>query len=108
MTAQGRLAFVVLAVLAVISAAWLWAEPEYTVEYPQGYRKWTHVMSYVIGPQSPAYERNGGLHNFYANDKAVEGYRTGQFPDGSILIDERNKTEEKDGVARTGDRSASA
>ena len=94
---------VAVAFLAVISVAYLWAEPDYSPEFPQGYRNWTHVMSYVIGPQSPAYERNGGLHNFYANEKALQGYRTGKFPDGSILIDERNRTEEKVGVMRTGD-----
>jgi hypothetical protein len=94
---------VLAAFLAVISAGYLWAEPNYTVEYPQGYRKWTHVLSYVIGPKSPAHEKNGGLHHFYANDKALEGYRTGKFPDGSVLVDERNKADEKDGVTRAGD-----
>jgi hypothetical protein len=95
--------FVVMAFLAVISAVHLWAEPDYTVEYPEGYRKWTHVMSTVIGPESPAYQTSGGLHNFYANEKALEGYRTGKFPDGSVLIDERNKAEESSGVTRAGD-----
>lgn len=96
---------VVVALLTVISAAFLWAaEPGYTVDYPQGYRQWTHVKSSVIGPQSPAYEKSGGLHNFYANEKALEGYRTGKFPDGSVLIDERNKAEETGGVTSTGDR----
>ncbi len=105
MTGRRRIASVVVgAFLAVILAGYLWAEPDYAVEYPQGYRDWTHVMSYVIGPQSPAYEKNGGLHNFYANEKALEGYRTGKFPDGSILIDERNKAEETSGITRTGDR----
>jgi hypothetical protein len=94
---------VLVAFVTLVSAVYLWAKPGYTVEYPQGYRKWTHVMSYVIGPQSPAYEKNGGLHHFYANDKALEGYRTGKFPDGSVLIDERNKVQEKDGVTRVGD-----
>jgi opacity protein-like surface antigen len=96
----------VAAALAVAPVALLWAASaaEYSVEYPQDYRTWTHVMSYVIGSQSPAFEKSGGLHNFYANDKALEGYRAGKFPDGSVLIDERNKAEDKDGVTRTGDR----
>jgi hypothetical protein len=89
--------------VTLISAACLRANSTYTVEYPQGYRKWTHVMSYVIGPQAPGYEKNGGLHHFYANDKAVEGYRTGKFPDGSMLVDERNKAEEKSGKTTGGD-----
>jgi hypothetical protein len=60
-------------------------------------------MSYLIGPQSPAYEKNGGLHHFYANEKALEGYRTGKFPEGSVLVDERNKAQESEGVTRVGD-----
>ena len=73
MTRRSVIAAVVVAALAVFSTADRWAEPDYAVDYPQGYRSWTHVMSYVIGPQSPAHARNGGLHNFYANEKALEG-----------------------------------
>ncbi|MGH9855905.1 MAG: cytochrome P460 family protein [Blastocatellia bacterium] len=76
----------------------------YQVEYPQGYRNWTHVISSLIGPQSPFYEQSGGFHNFYANEKAMEGYRTGKFPDGSVIVDERNKAPEQYGVTRVGDR----
>jgi cytochrome P460 len=82
----------------------LWAKPDSQVEYPQGYRNWTHVMSYLIGPQSPAYEKSGGLHHFYANERAMEGYRAGKFPDGSVIVDERNKAQENEGVTRVGDR----
>ena len=103
MTKRRITSVVLTAFLTAVSTVYLWAKPGYTVEYPQGYRKWAHVMSYVIGLQSPAYERNGGLHHFYANEKAVEGYRTGKFPDGAVLIDERNKVEEKDGVTRATD-----
>ncbi len=58
------------------------------VAYPVGYRQWTHVKSTLIGPQHPRYSSNGGLHHFYANEKAMEGYRTGKFPDGAVLIDD--------------------
>jgi ribosomal protein S18 acetylase RimI-like enzyme len=84
------------------------AKPDYQVEYPQGYRNWTRVMSSLIGPQSPAYEKSGGLHLFYANEKAMEGYRTGKFPDGSVIVDERNKAQENAGVTRVGDRIGAA
>ena len=54
--------------------------------YPEGYRQWTHVSSTYIGPQSAAFEKNGGLHHIYANKQAVEGYRTGRFPEGSVIV----------------------
>jgi hypothetical protein len=59
-----------------------------TVAYPAQYRGWTHVKSTLVGPQSPGVASNGGLHHFYANAKGVEGYRTGAFPDGAVLIDD--------------------
>jgi hypothetical protein len=59
-----------------------------TVAYPAQYRGWTHVKSTLVGPQSPGFASNGGLHHFYANAKGVEGYRTGAFPDGAVLIDD--------------------
>src|SRR5258708_7445651 len=62
------------------------AKPEDSVAYPVGYRQWTHVKSAVIGPKSPNYEKIGGFQHIYANEKGMEGYSTGHFPEGSVLI----------------------
>jgi hypothetical protein len=64
------------------------------VEYPTQYREWTHVKSTLVGPQNPGFASNGGLHHFYANEKGVEGYRTGVFPDGAVLIDDLLETKD--------------
>lgn len=74
------------------------------VPFPDGYRKWVHVKSTLIGPQSPAFERNGGIHHFYANDKALEGYGSGAFPDGSVLVDDLVEAKEAAGVTSDGTR----
>ncbi len=104
-TGRRRAIFLSLSVICIMSwSLSLRAKPDYQVEYPQGYRNWTHLMSYLIGPPSPVYEKNGGLHHFYANEKAMEGYRTGRFPDGSVIVDERNQARENEGVTRVGDR----
>jgi hypothetical protein len=50
------------------------------VPYPEGYRDWHHVKSMVIEAGHPLYASFGGLHHLYANDKAMQGYRTGKFP----------------------------
>lgn len=73
-----------LVFLAAATAA-LAAEPP-PVPYPAGYRDWHHVKSMVINPGHPLYEPFGGLHHIYANEKAVEGYRTGRFPDGAVIV----------------------
>lgn len=56
------------------------------VPYPEGYRKWTHIKTGLIGPSSPAFKSTGGFHHIYANDKAMQGFTTGNFPEGSIFV----------------------
>lgn len=56
------------------------------VPYPEGYRGWTHVKSMVINPGHPLYEAFGGIHHLYANKQAMEGYRSGRFADGSVIV----------------------
>lgn len=56
------------------------------VPYPEGYRAWKHVKSMVIEEGHPLYTSVGGIHHVYANEKALEGYRTGAFPDGAVII----------------------
>jgi hypothetical protein len=68
-----------LALLAIGAAS-----PE--VPYPEGFRQWEHVESGYVGPGSPAHPRFGGIHNIYANRKAMKGYRSGAFPAGSTIV----------------------
>ena len=79
---------VVLAVglAALGSAASAVAQEAAKVDYPTGYRDWTHVKSMVIQPGHQLYESFGGIHHIYANQSALEGYRTGSFADGSVII----------------------
>jgi hypothetical protein len=66
--------------LTVIAAASL--TPWSDVPYPVGYRRWVHVTSSLNeGATRPA-----GLHHIYANAKALQGFRTREFPDGSVLV----------------------
>jgi Cytochrome P460 len=100
-----RGAFLALAATCVMTwSLSLWAKPNDEVPYPVGYRLWTHVKTVLIGPQSPAFESFGGLHHIYANEKAMEGYRTGRFPDGSVLVFELLDTRENAGVTAEGQR----
>ena len=58
---------------------------------------WVHVKSSIIGPQHPRFAENGGIHHFYANAKAMEGYRSGKFEDGSVLVDDLLETKDAGG-----------
>jgi hypothetical protein len=55
------------------------------IPYPEGFRKWTHIKTGFLGPEHPNVQYRGFNH-VYANDKAIRGYETGVFPDGSIIV----------------------
>jgi len=69
------------------------------VPFPDGFRSWIVVKSLVVGPAHESFPNRGGLHHYYANDKAAAGYRTGTFPDGAIVVDEAVFTKEGEGRA---------
>ena len=71
--------------LAAVAAPALAADPG-PVPYPEGYRDWRHVKSMVIQEGHPLFAAFGGIHHLYANELALEGYRTGRFPDGAIIV----------------------
>jgi cytochrome P460 len=90
-----RAIFLALAVTCIVTCSLSsWAQSNDAISYPTGYRQWTHVKSTIIGPKSRAYEQIGGIQHIYANEKAMEGYRTGRFPEGSILVYDFLKTED--------------
>jgi hypothetical protein len=74
------------------------------LSYPEHFRSWAHVKSGLMGPQSPGFAAFGGLHHIYANDKAMEGYRTGHFPDGSVIVFDRLEVHEAAGSTTEGAR----
>jgi hypothetical protein len=56
------------------------------VPYPDGYRDWHHVKSMLIEEGHPLFGAFGGIHHIYANPAALSGYRSGTFPDGSVIV----------------------
>ncbi len=56
------------------------------LDYPDGFRNWHAVHSGVITSASPLFARFGGVHTIYANELAMQGYRGGPFPDGSVIV----------------------
>lgn len=56
------------------------------VPYPKDYRDWYHVKSMVIEDGHALFASFGGIHHIYANKKALEGYKSGRFPNGSVIV----------------------
>jgi hypothetical protein len=73
-----------LTLLVLTVSALAWAQSP--VAYPEGYKDWRLVKSMILLPGHPLYEAFGGLHYVYANPKAVTGYKTNHFPNGSVIV----------------------
>jgi len=72
--------------------------------YPEGYRSWVHVKTKLVGPANPNFKTNGGYHHIYANAKAMEGYGSGYFPDGAVLVFDVLDIKEQGGNTQEGNR----
>lgn len=95
----------VLLSLGVMSLSAVYAAD--SVEFPDGFRRWVHVGTGVIVPGTAPQQLKSeeGMHHVFANEKAVEGYATGDFADGSIIVYELRDTQTRNGaVIIEGDR----
>ena len=98
-----------LMLLATAVSVWsfsLWGQLDDSVPFPKAFRKWSHVKSVLVGPQSAAFATEGGIHHIYANEKALEGYDTGKFPDGSVIVYDLLETKEIAANTLEGPRAA--
>jgi hypothetical protein len=72
--------------------------------YPEGYRLWTHVKSMTIHPGHPLEDPFLGIHHIYANPQALEGYRSGRFGDGSVIVFDQLQSLTADNASSEGER----
>jgi hypothetical protein len=86
-----------LAVGLLTTVVTLFAQDTPPLPYPDGFRSWPHVKSLIVGAGHESFSKRGGIHHYYANEKAVAGYQTGVFPDGSIIVDEAVFMKDGDG-----------
>ena len=49
--------------------------------FPKGFRSWQLVRSTVVDRKARRIPKRGGIHHYYANREALEGYRTGALPE---------------------------
>ena len=56
------------------------------IDYPDGYRLWSHVKSMTIHEGHPLQDPFLGIHHVYANRRALEGLKTGRYEDGSVFV----------------------
>jgi hypothetical protein len=93
----------ITAFLAAGAVAMFWAaEP---VQFPADFRLWVHVKTVVLMPgANPQMKSEEGMHYVFANHAAAEGYATGNFADGSMIVYELREAQQKNGAIMEGDR----
>ncbi len=73
--------------ILIVGLVWMVTASDNKVDYPEGYRLWSHVKSMILQEGHPLYESFGGIHHVYANAKALEAMKAGKpYPDGSVLV----------------------
>lgn len=90
--------------IAIVAASGFTLYANEEVPYPEGYRSWMHVKSMLIEKGNPAYLHWGGFHHIYGNAKAIEGYKTGKFPNGSMIVFDVIEATSKDSLVLEGNR----
>jgi Cytochrome P460 len=75
-----------------------------SVQYPDTFRRWVHVGTGVILAGSTLPESEQGMHHIFANQKATDGYASGDFADGSVIVYELREAQQKNGVIFEGER----
>jgi len=74
------------------------------VDYPEGYRNWTHIKTMVLHAGHPLENPFKGIHHVYGNDTGVKGTRSGQFEDGAVLVFDLLDYVTKDNASTEGER----
>ena len=74
------------------------------VPYPEGYRTWAHVKSTMVGPTHKNFATLGGFQHIYANEAAMTGYRSRNFPEGSVIAFDWLELTENNGAFAEGPR----
>lgn len=93
----------VAAILTIGATSFAAAESP-PVPYPKDYRDWHHVKSMVISPGHGLYDSFGGIHHIYANKLALQGYKSGKWPDGAVIAFDLLEAKSADSTIMEGNR----
>jgi hypothetical protein len=74
------------------------------IPYPEGFRKWTHIKTTLTGFNNIPQKKFDDFHHIYANEKAMLGYYSGHFPDGSVIVFDKHSVDTSNGSIKPGIR----
>jgi hypothetical protein len=99
-----RIGIVAVSIVAVGIVAGALAAGPGPVLYPDGYRSWHHVKSMVIETGHPLADPFAGIHHVYANPAALQGLRSGKYPDGAVIAFDLLEAPAKESAVTEGPR----
>jgi len=74
------------------------------VDYPDGYRTWTHIKTMALHKGHPLENPFMGIHHVYGNEKGVKGTKSGKFDDGAVLVFDLLEYKTQGNASTEGDR----
>ena len=75
-----------------------------TVDYPDGYRTWTHIKTMALHKGHPLENPFLGIHHVYGNEQGVQGVKSGQFDNGAVLVFDLLEYDTAENASTEGDR----
>ncbi|HLG39432.1 MAG TPA: cytochrome P460 family protein [Chitinophagaceae bacterium] len=99
--------FIVLIIIFLTGTAFISGtayKKKIMIPYPEGFRKWVHIKTSLTGFNNVPQKKFDGFHLVYANEKAMRGYHTGHFPDGSIIVFDKHNVDTANGAIKPGSR----
>ncbi|MGY4398737.1 hypothetical protein ACVWZA_003947 [Sphingomonas sp. UYAg733] len=91
--------------LGCVAALTIGATEDSEVAYPDGFRGWTHVTSSYVSEGHPSFPKYSGIHHIYANKPAMIGYRSGEYPIGSVIAFDLRAPKASPGSVQSGARA---
>jgi hypothetical protein len=74
------------------------------IDYPDGYRTWTHIKTMTLHKGHPLENPFLGIHHIYGNEQGVQGVKSGQFDAGAVLVFDLLEYETAENASTEGDR----
>ncbi len=74
------------------------------IPYPEGFRNWTYIKTNLTGFSNKPQRRFDGFHIIYANEKALIGYKTNYYQDGSMIVFDKHEVDTANGSIQPGKR----
>lgn len=76
--------------------------------YPADFLQWKQIKGTSLDPKDPATAKLRDAHFVYANELAIEGLKSGHYPEGAVFVLDIFNLVQRDGVVALGERASTS